>query len=47
VALCLARLHQGVEVELVGVTLAVNLGHYVLVVVVPVVNKFALSSFGI
>ena len=33
-ALRLARRHQGVEVELVGVTLAVHFGHDVLVVVI-------------
>lgn len=31
----LTGLHEGVEVELVGVTLAMNLGHDVFVVVVP------------
>ena len=34
-ALCLAGLHQSVEVKLVGVPLAMNFGHDVLVVVIP------------
>ena len=34
----LAGLHQSVEIELVGVALAVHLAHDVLVVVVPVVS---------
>ncbi len=35
VALGLARLHQCMEVELVGVAFSMNLGHDVLVVVIP------------
>jgi len=35
VALRLASLHEGVEVELVGVALTVNLAHDILVVIVP------------
>jgi hypothetical protein len=43
VALRLARLHQRVEVELVRVPFAVDLGHDVLVVVVP--GKRSLHSY--
>ena len=44
--LCLARLHQGVEVEFVGVPLPVDLGHDVLVVVVPATTGEKLFTNG-
>ena len=37
--LCLTSLHEGVEVKFVGVTFAMDLGHYVLVVIVTKGSK--------